>query len=129
MYCPDCGLNHHLDDIAAEPEVTVVDNSVSPAEVEIAKITADKEIKLAKIAAGTFKEEMESELESLRAELRGFKEGIDAVAPEPEPVEQPAPVIIDAPDEPVDQLPPPPEDTEEHHERKSKSNMSLGMWS
>jgi hypothetical protein len=126
-FCTECGANHHVDDAETEPEVTVIDNSVSPAEVEIARINSAKEIKLAQIQAGTFRDELETELEALRAELRGFKEGIDAVAPEPEPAEAPAPIIVDAPEDNVDELPPPPEDTEEHHERKSKS-LGIGMW-
>jgi len=126
-----CGVHHEGEaETEAVAEVAAVEE-ITRADVEIARINADKEIRLAKIAAGIA--ESETQIEAAHAEGRaeGMQDALDAVAPDPEPV---APVIVDAPEpdpEPVvDPLAPPVMDSSPEHEKPKRSShgMSRGWF-
>ena len=91
---------------------------VASADVEIAKIQGDTEIKLAQIAARQADPERDAEIAALRDEVRTLKDLLAPPmmpVPEPEPEPAPAPVTVvnDAPVE--DSLPEP-----EHREPEDK---------
>jgi hypothetical protein len=126
-YCPFCGQHHGGELPATEPEAeAVIASEITSADVRIAEINADKEIKLAKIAAGMIDAERDAEL----ARAEGKADALEKViTPEPEP--EPEPVVITdvAPEpepegEPTD-LPPAEEGPEPHSRRKP---IGLGMW-
>jgi hypothetical protein len=105
---------------------------VAEAEVQIAKIQGETAIQLAKIEAKADEAHDETEVESLRAEIKGMKEILDRLAgggdPEPEPSPEPAaPVVVvdDAPAAP--EVPEPPDAEPEHHSAPKRSK-GLGMW-
>ncbi len=109
--CPTCGLEHAVE-TAVVPDV-----ATAAADVEIAQIEAERDIKLAKITAEAIDNEQETEIARLRGELAGLRELVERVAPPPpEPDPEPVPVVIAPPDpEPVDEPPaveaPPPVET------------------
>jgi hypothetical protein len=65
--------------------------TVSSAEVEIARIQSDRDIALAKIAAKTVEPDLEAELAAAQAELETLRAIVNP--PTPEPVDQ-APVVV-----------------------------------
>lgn len=128
IICPDCGEKLDAHELHSAPPVA---EDVIRADVEIARINADRDIQLAKLAAKVAVDEElhEAELaaahESGRAD--GIETGVEIVSPEPEPVPEPMPapdpvVIVDD----VPEVPAPPA-AEEHRERKPKKT-GLGMW-
>lgn len=89
----DLGYDHE------EPEPVVVeDNSdkvaetTSDAAVEIARLEAERDIKVAKIAARQDDEEQVSELAAMRARLDVLEAAL--APPEPEPMPEPEPVVV-----------------------------------
>ena len=126
-FCVECGADHHAADREPEAAAEVVEvHEVTSAEVEIEKIRAEKEIKLAKIAAGIADAERDQEL----AHERGKAEALESViTPDPEPQPDPEPIVIndvapEAEPEPTD-LPPAEEHQEPQHRPKARG---LGMW-
>jgi hypothetical protein len=107
-YCPYCGVGHGGESEQEAAPIVVEDNTVTPAEVEIARINADKEIRLAKIAAGVLDQERDEDLARAEGRAEGMAEAIDTLTPDPDPV----PVMVDSPaPEPEaepDVAPPPP---------------------
>lgn len=101
--CDNCGLLH--EDMAAAPaeqagepgesaraEETVTEE-VASATVEVARIEADRDVKVAKISAGVAEVEVESRLAEVEGQLRGMREALDRLVPEvPEP--DPEPVVV-----------------------------------
>lgn len=95
----------------------------SEAQVEIARIQASTAVDLAKIERSELSDEERIELEALREEVRALKSIVS-----PEPAEQPAPVIVEAPDN--DDVPddaPPVVDGSAEPRPKRKAT-GLGMW-
>jgi hypothetical protein len=76
-YCPHCG--NPTDEAGEHAPEEVAARTMSRAEVEIAKINADKEIRLAKIAAGSMEHADDARVEEA------------ILAPEPEVVTEPDP--------------------------------------
>ncbi len=112
-----------------EPEAVEAEavETVADAEVEIAKIQADTEVKLAKEA--TKREEMwqESRVAELEGEMKGMREILDKLMPEPEPEPEPAPAPIVVPEpEAAPAVEPPPVAEEKPNAGKRKSG---GMFS
>lgn len=127
-YCPECG--NHLDREEEETarEETQQAEEAARADIEIERIRADKEIRLAKIAAGMQDAERDQELAREQGKVEGMEAIIDAATPEPETEPDPEPVIIEdqVPEtEPADDMTPPEAEHEEHHERKPRG---LGLW-
>jgi hypothetical protein len=112
----------------AQAEADAVAEATS-ADVEIARIQGDTEIKLAQIAARQADPERDAEIEALRDEVRMLKElaapPMMPVAPEPAPA--PVTVVNDAPVE--DSLPKPEAEHRESEDRPKKSSGGgLGFW-
>lgn len=103
----------------AESGATV--EELTAAEVEIARINADRDITLARIGAGVEKSvvaaETDAQLVAAETEAATLSGVVESLTPDPEPA-LPAPVIV-APAEPeADPTEMPP--AEEHHEEKEK---------
>jgi hypothetical protein len=130
IICPECG--EHLDPHELHTAAPVIETAeITSAEVEIARINADKEIRLAKIQAGMIESEaiVEAAVEAAHAE--GEAAGLrEATAPEPVPEPEPV-VVVDAPAEPEADIPAPPVagHDEDHEDREPrKQSRGLGMW-
>jgi hypothetical protein len=113
----------------AEAEAEAVE-TVASAEVETTKILAERDVTIARIAAGVEKDALATDVEAMKAELRGMREVLDRLmpAPEPEPEPEPAPVIIDNPSEPAPDMAPA---ITEHHDdepHKPAHGMSKGWF-
>ena len=126
-YCESCGTGHECEvETAGRPNP----------EVEIARINADRDIAVAKLAARQAREELataeeiaetqaEAEVEATVAEAEVVAAAIEAgIQPEPEPVIIDAPTAI-AGDEP-DDAPPPVEGSEPPAAKRK--NIGLGAW-
>lgn len=126
MFCPECGIDHH---IADREEVAAADRQIA-----LAKIEADRDIKIAQISAGAAKELAETDNALQTARAKGQAEGMETVLgelgggggdqvpdAEPEPIEIPEPEP--APDPPADLEPPIVETS-----RPSSSGSSSGWW-
>lgn len=125
-YCPDCGTGHEC-----EAEVP----RTSP-EVEIARINAARDIKVAQVAARQDKDWNET-----RVEVAEIEAGAEVEAAVAEAVivgaaieggieEQPEPVIIDAPTAIADEVPddaPPEVEGSAPPEPKAKAS-GIGFW-
>lgn len=113
MYCPTCGIDHHAEPVAEPEPVVVVDDTVTPAEVEIARIQAERDVKLAKIQAGVTETVVEAENSHAEAKAEILD---DLLTPEPEPEAEPV-IVVDAeaeaaPEEPAEEAPPEVDDAE-----------------
>jgi hypothetical protein len=101
---------------------------VATAEVEVARINADKEIRLAQIQARQVEPDLEMQLAAALGELEALKLAMQPAVVETAPEPAPAPVAIvnDVAPEPAS-LPVP---EAEHHEREHKkpSGGGLGFW-
>jgi hypothetical protein len=96
MFCPECGTDHHVADRAAE--------AAADREVTLAKIEADKVIKVEQIRAGAARDlaETDNALSTARAEgvAEGMETVIDAgagVDQAAEPGEPGEPIVVEAP--------------------------------
>ncbi len=109
-----------------EPEPVVVEapdtEPVAEASVEVARIEADRDVKVAKIEAGTDRIEIDSRVDALEAKIDGMREVLDRLAPEPEPEPEPEPVVVE-PGPPAPDVPPPPADEPHHRAPKGRSGM------
>ena len=119
----------YIEGDTAEAELAATE-VVSDASVEIARIEAEKEITLAKIAAKQVEPDLEMQLAAALAELDALRAIVSP--PEPEPVEMPAPVVVvddSGPEDAtaMDESLPVPEAETEHQEPRRKS-VGLGMW-
>lgn len=125
-FCQHCG--HQLDEPEAEAAVDVaaetaaaaegVAEQYSSADVEIERIRADKEIKLAKIQRGIASEAIEAETAVDAAKAEILDDVLTPPAPEPIPVEVAGPAEPETPDE----EPPPVVDTAPEPEKKGGGN-------
>lgn len=132
MFCPQCGADHHEGERAAE--------AAAVTEVEIARIQAERDVKVAQINARLARDELETaeviaeteaeaEVGAAAAEAAVLGELLNAAGDQ-----EPEPVIIDAPPldepepDPTDDAAPPP--VEEHHEPADDKprRRGLGMW-
>lgn len=128
--CPECGdVHRHLDEPSAEVGVA---EEVASADVEVARIEADRDVTIARIAAKSEESHDETEVESLRAEMRGMREILDRLTGgSPEADDSPAdvaePVVVQAVDTAPDVDAPPVrgDDSEPSSPRKSRG---IGMW-
>jgi len=110
--CAECGQ------ALPEPEVVVEEavdlEPVAEAEVEIARIEADRDVQVAKIEAKVADDEIVAELAALRAEVEVLRaqaapepeqeQAVVVVAdpePEPEPVAEPEPPVVEPSEEPA----------------------------
>ena len=113
--CADCGIEHE----APEPEVLVEEavdvEPIADANVEVARIEAERDVTIAKISAKMEEKHDETEIEVLRAEIRALRDLIAPPVPEPEP----APVVIEEEPAPVEEEIPP---REERHEPKAPAS-------
>jgi hypothetical protein len=113
----------------AEAEAEAVE-TVASAEVETTKILADRDVTIARIEAGVEKDALATDVEAMKAELRGMREVLDRLAPAPEPMPEPepaAPVIIDTP-EPAPDMAPAVADHQDDDKRKPAHGMSKGWF-
>lgn len=115
--CAECGIEHE----APEPEVVVEEavdlEPVAEADVRVAEINADRDIKIAKIERGGAEDEMAVRLAEVEGNLMGMREVLDALMNPPQP--EAAPVIIEEPaPAPEEEMPP----REERHEPKVPSS-------
>ena len=132
MFCPHCGNETELV-IGAGPAIA---ETVS-AEVEIARINAERDIAVAKITARQDRDwnetrvavaEVETEATVAAAEVEA---GIIAAAvasdpePEPEPIDIVAPAIVSDVDTDIEDAPP---ENEGSPVPETKSKTSFGMW-
>ena len=128
-YCPMCGAVHGGEaEAEAIAEVAAVEE-VSRADVEIARINADRDIRLARINAGVLDQERDAELAHAEGKAEGVVETLETLAPDPEP----APVVVEADPEPepelVPEVPAPPvDDDHQDHEPRPPKSRGLGMW-
>lgn len=124
-FCPFCGEHHGHALPESEAEVDVA-AEVTTAEVRIAEIQADRDIKLARITAGIVDQERDEALAHAEGENEAFRE---VLAPEPpeetEPAEPPVVVVNDEP-EPEETLPEPSET--EHHESHASHGASASWF-
>jgi len=113
----------------AEAAVDAVDIEAN-AEVKVAEIEAERDVTLAKIAAKVEEAHDETEIEALRAEIKGIKETLDRIAPPtvdaPEEA-PPAPPVVVAQDVEQPEVEAPPE-AEKHEAPKPKKSRGLGVW-
>lgn len=108
--CPDCGLAHDEPIIEAPAEQIITEPPTSDNDVKIAKIEAEASVEREKIWTEQRGLDLEHEVGELRGELRGMREVLDRVAPEPGPEPEPVPVVVEPPapgPEPEVPLPPP----------------------
>lgn len=131
MYCAHCGNELPAAESQAEHDQAAEDvaEAVASADVEIERIRADKEIKIAKITAGVIDQERDEEL----ARAEGVAEGLhEAIAPElPEqPSETPVVVVNDdsAPEEPEVSPPPAEESSEPSRHEPEHSGYGNSAW-
>lgn len=122
---------HVVAEVHSEPEVeAVAAGEMASAEVEIARIEADAAIQLARIEAKTEEAHDETEVEALRAEIRGMRDMLDRLVPQPEPESEPepapAPVVMEAPEAEPEAAPPVAEPAGEP--RHSPKSRGLGFW-
>lgn len=124
-YCPECGADHHAGE-RAEQEAT-------RAEVEIERIRADKEVRIAQITSKAAVAIGESDAAAESAHAEGVVEGVEAMAdvvtpgaPETPGAEvMPEPIVAEpepGPEPPP--LPPPVTETTTVHEEKK----APGWW-
>ena len=129
-YCPFCG-DHHGGETPAEAaadEVIETAAEVTSAEVRIAEINADRDVKLARINAGMMDHDRDVEAARTEGKVEALEE---VIAPEPQP--DPAPIIIDAPeaiadDAPEDALPEAGETEGSTPPAATKKKLGLGAW-
>lgn len=114
--CPECGLAH---EDAGRPGVDPM--------VKVAQIEAERDVEVARIAAGVSRDEMMREIDALRAELTVRREEPPVAETDivqvTEVDEQPAeelPVDLPAAEEVSDEPPAPPESEPVHHETRSR---------
>jgi hypothetical protein len=95
MFCPECGTDHHVADRAAE--------AAADREVTLAKIEADKTIKVEQIRAGAARELAETDNALTTARAEGIAEGMETVIDAGTSGDQAAelgdgaPIMVDAP--------------------------------
>jgi hypothetical protein len=121
--CPECGDVHKHVREDAEAEAAEV---ISSADVRIAEIQAKRDITLARIAAGQFRDEIVVEAAVETAKAEAVMDTVEDLTAEPEPPEIPAPVVIQNQEEDRDDDVPEPPDSEEHH--RTAKPRGLGMW-
>lgn len=123
MYCAHCGNalpEGEAAEVHAEAEAIEV-AEVASAEVRIAEINAERDIKLARISAGIIDAGRDTELARAEGKAEAFEE---VLAPEPADAPEPQVVVVDAPAEDA----PPVDDTDvpenDHHntEQVAKSH-------
>lgn len=117
-FCENCGAERHE---AAEPEVVVEAEHTESADVEIARITADRDVKIAKISAGMVETETAVEL----AHAEGVTEGLEATVAPDEPAADAPPVVV-LNDDQGEEMPEAPPEAEEHHEEPHEPRASHG---
>lgn len=128
MFCPECGTDHHAGE---REERAIVDR-----EIELAKINADRDIKVARIAAGQARAELETAeeiaevqadaaVETAVAEAEVIVSALEASDVEAEPIEIIAPDIVNTVDTDIEQELPPTDGSPVPTESKKHG---LGMW-
>lgn len=133
MFCPECGVDHHADDREVQ--------AAADREVEIARIHAERDIKVAQISARDSRDwnetrvevaaiEAEAEVESAAAEATVIATILDN---DSDSGQEQEPVIFDAPPaelpelDPTDDAAPPPVEDHEPGDDKARKR-GLGMW-
>lgn len=113
---------------AAEPAAAETEavEAAAEAEVEVAKVQAQRDIAIEKEFTKRAESEDRAEIEALRGEVRGLRELVETLKPaEPEPAPQPVPVVVEAPPEP--ETAPAPEPVEESAPPAAEKKSS-GFW-
>jgi hypothetical protein len=109
------------DEHVAEVEVT------ASAEVEVARINAERDVKLAQIAAREVPRDLEAELAAALGELDALKTAMQPAVVEAPPAPAPVAIVNDVAPEPEPSLPEPAH--HEHEDRPKKpSSGGLGFW-
>jgi hypothetical protein len=123
MYCPHCG-NALSEEPAATEQETV--ETITSSEVEVARINADRDVTLAKIAAGTEKAvteaQTDADLVAAVTEAETLGDVVEQLSPDPEPAPAAPVVVVDdgQADEPAPTDLPPAEP--EHHEEPKQTS-------
>ena len=136
--CEGCGLVHEmpgqlaLDDAAVEASPAVVEAPPGPNDNDVAieQIRADAEVAQAKIYAQAADVDLAAEVERLRGELAGMREGAELAAEAAAAADAPAagpPVVVEtppapAPAPPAIEAPPAAEESKPPREPKSSKN-------
>ncbi len=89
--CAECGLEH-ADPVIAEAPVA----ETAAADVQIAEIEAERDIRLAQIGAKAGESDAITRIAELEGKMDGMREMLERLLP-PEPEPDPTPVIVDAP--------------------------------
>jgi hypothetical protein len=112
MHCPTCHQDYGDDSPATETIEPESVEEITAAEVEIAKIQANRDIKLAQIGAGVAEHVAEVDQAAELGHAEGKAEGLEEAItpPEPEPSETPVVVVGDSPPPEEPEITPPPAD-------------------
>lgn len=130
-FCPHCGAETELAIPVAAPIAEAVNS-----EVEIARINAERDVKVAQISARQEKDWNETRVEVATVEAEAEVAAAEAtaevigevLAADAEPEPDPEPIVIDAPtveDEVVDDAPPENDGPAPHEPSKPRG---LGFW-
>ncbi len=114
--CPDCGLDHHPEVIEAVAEVEAAEvlaegaegaaHEEGKADVEVAKVEADRDVEVARINAKVEAGWQEARVAELEGKLSGMSEVLDRLVNPAAPEPAPEPVAV----EPAEDEPPAPEE-------------------
>lgn len=109
MYCAHCGSEIPAAESLAEHEQATEDvaETVASADVEIERIRADKEIKIARISAGVVETDQAAELAHAEGVAEGMAEAIAPEVPDQAP-ETPVVVVNDNPEPEAPEIAPEP---------------------
>ena len=123
-YCQHCG--GPLAEAEPAPEIIETIPATNAAEVEIARIQAERDIRLAKIAAGTIDAEQEIAVAEAEARADAAEAVVEILAPEPDPAPEPIVITDDGDGDDLDDgnAPPPLGDDSGPPPEPAKSSLS-----
>lgn len=126
MFCAHCG--NAVADIAQSEEHVAETEIAASADVQIARINADRDIQLAKIAQRMNDSDNQADLVAAEVAAEVQSDVIDQLTPDPEPAPEPVVIVNNDDAEPAEdptELPV----AEEHSEpAESKTRVGLGVW-
>lgn len=120
--CEMCGVDHHPEAVEAAAEIEAAEamadgaegaaHEVARADVEVAKVEAERDVEVARINAKVEAGWQEARVAELEGQVSGMREVLDRImnppAPDPEPEPEPVAVAVDdGPPAPEQQQAPP----------------------
>lgn len=128
MFCPECGLDHHMAERAEREET----ERAADREVEIERLRTKRDIEVARIQANAAEHIAEDEaavdVAHAEGEADGMRDVLDAIGggdAEPEPEPEGAPIVVEPEPEPEPDMVPP--ETEHHREPAKRNNNLFGF--